>query len=179
MKSLEESIAAIQQINIIRNTLPDDGEFPNNALLQLLIYQQALHTTEGETVKEIFESNRWINSWEDGIFDYHHYHSKTHEVLGVIRGTARLQFGGPSGIAQSVNPGDLIIIPAGVAHRLIEGDDDFTVVGAYPEGQPYDIMYGKDGERPQADNNIRSVPLPESDPLYGTDGPLIKNWGSK
>jgi uncharacterized protein YjlB len=177
MKSLTEETAAIQQLNIIRHTLSDDGRFPNNAMLSLLIYQNALQSTDGKTVEEIFESNGWVNAWQDGIFDFDHYHSVTHEVLGVIHGSARIQFGGPSGIAQSVEPGDVIIIPAGVAHRFIEGDKDFTVVGAYPEGQEYDIKYGKEEERPAADENIKAVPKPESDPIYGLDGPLSKNWG--
>ena len=178
MKSVEDLTATIQQLNIIRHTLSDDGRFPNNIRLPLMVLQKAIYTTDGKTVKEIFETNGWINSWEDGIFDFDHYHSTTHEVLGVIRGTARIQFGGPNGVALSVDPGDVVIVPAGVAHKFVEGDDDFRVVGAYPEGQPYDLMYGNEGERPKADDNIRSVPLPETDPVYGMDGPLIKNWNS-
>jgi uncharacterized protein YjlB len=178
MKTLTEATAAIQQINIVRHLIADDGTFPNNGRLALLIYQNALQSSDSKTVKDIFESNRWINAWEDGIYDFDHYHSNTHEVLGVIKGTARIQFGGPQGIAQSVSPGDVIIIPAGVAHRFIEGDSDFLVVGAYPEGQEYDVMYGKKSERPAADENIRAVPIPAEDPLYGSDGPVIKNWKS-
>jgi uncharacterized protein YjlB len=178
MKSLQEETAAIQHINIVRHILTDDGKFPNNGLLPLLIYQHALESTDGKTVKEIFESNGWVNAWEDGVFDFDHYHSQAHEVLGVISGSARIQFGGPSGIAQSVEPGDVIIIPAGVAHRFIEGDENFTVVGAYPEGQTYDVMYGETSERPKADERIRSLHHPINDPLYGLDGPLQKNWNS-
>jgi uncharacterized protein YjlB len=176
MKSVDDLTATIQQINIIRHFLSDDGRFPNNARLPLLVLQNALLTSDGNAVEEIFESNGWVNAWQNGIYDFHHYHSKAHEVLGVIKGTARVQFGGPNGVAVSMNPGDVVIIPAGVAHKFIEGEDDFTVVGAYPEGQLYDVMYGKDGERPAADENIRALSLPASDPVYGTDGPLIKSW---
>jgi uncharacterized protein YjlB len=176
MKSFEETVAVVQKVNIIRNVLSDDGQFPNNPLLPLLVYQKALLESSGDIIEEILESNRWVNAWQDGIYDYHHYHSKTHEVLVVIQGTARLEFGGPHGLAISAEPGDVIVIPAGVAHRLAEGDDNFKVVGAYPEGQPYDIMTGKEGERPKVDENIRSVPMPVGDPIYGVDGPLIKNW---
>jgi uncharacterized protein YjlB len=178
MKSLEEATSAIQQVNIIRHILSDDGKFPNNGRLPLLIYQHALQSTDGKTVEEIFESNGWVNAWQDGIYDFDHYHSKAHEVLGVIRGSARIQFGGPTGIAQSVEPGDVIIIPAGVAHRFIEGDENFTVVGAYPQGQDYDVLYGKENERPNADQHIKSLHKPQTDPVYGMDGPLFKNWAS-
>ena len=176
MKSVEDLTATIQQINIIRHILSDDGRFPNNARLPLLVMQNALRTKHGKTVEEIFESNGWVNAWQDGIYDFHHYHSKAHEVLAVINGTARVLFGGPNGVTVSLNEGDVVIIPAGVAHQFVEGEDDFKVVGAYPEGQSYDVLYGKDGERPSADENIRALSLPASDPIYGTDGPLMKNW---
>jgi uncharacterized protein YjlB len=35
---------------------------------------------------------------------------------------------------------------------------------------------GKREERLQTDRNIVSVPIPESDPLYGPDGPLAEHW---
>jgi uncharacterized protein YjlB len=38
------------------------------------------------------------------------------------------------------------------------------------------MCYGESGERPQADHNIARVPVPEADPVYGTDGPLIEYW---
>jgi uncharacterized protein YjlB len=180
-KSLVDATGAVQHINIIRHLLPDDGTFPNNGLLPLLVYRNALHLTSREnadTVTAIFESNSWINAWVDGIFDYHHYHSTAHEVLGVIKGSARIQFGGPSGVSLQLEPGDVVIIPAGIAHKNIGGDDDFQCVGAYPEGQQYDMNYGRTEERPKADENIKKLPIPETDPLYGTNGPLVKNWQS-
>jgi uncharacterized protein YjlB len=179
MKSLDEVAAPLQRINIIRHLLPDDGRFPNNGLLPLLVYQKVLQFTETDrekTVKEIFESNGWTNSWADGVFDYHHYHSTAHEVLGVIKGSAHLQLGGPSGVSLLLEVGDVVIIPAGVAHKNLGDEDGFTCVGAYPDGQEYDMNYGKDGERPKADENIKNLGLPSTDPVYGSNGPLIKNW---
>jgi uncharacterized protein YjlB len=50
-------------------------------------------------------------------------------------------------------------------------------VGAYPKGQEnYDMNYGKEGERPQTDKNIANVPRPDTDPVYGSEGPLLKKW---
>jgi uncharacterized protein YjlB len=176
MKSLDDLTTPVQQLNIIRYRLQDDGTFPNNPALPLLIYQQCLSTADGDEIEELFESNGWTNAWKDGILDYHHYHSTAHEVLAVFKGEARLQFGGPAGPALSVSKGDVIVIPAGVAHKCIEHENDFTVVGAYPEGQQYDMMKGNAGERPAAEKRIKEVPLPYTDPVYGFDGPLIKNW---
>jgi uncharacterized protein YjlB len=179
MRSLAETTAPIQHINIIRHFLADDGQFPNNVLLPLMVYRNALHLPEddaAQVVLDIFESNGWTNGWENGVYDYHHYHSTAHEVLALIRGSARIQFGGSTGISILLEQGDIVIVPAGVAHKNISGHDDFSVVGAYPEGQHYDVKYGASEERPEADKNIRETALPETDPVYGMSGPLIKNW---
>lgn len=180
MKSLAEATGPVQQINIIRHILAEDTTFPNNGLLPLLIYRNALRFPDNEqrakVVAEIFESNGWVNSWEDGIFRYHHYHSTAHEVLGIIGGSGRVQFGGPNGISLLLEEGDVVIIPAGVAHKHISDDADLVCVGAYPTGQEYDIRTGEEGEKPDAIHRIKRLPLPEADPLYGVNGPLIKNW---
>lgn len=182
MKSQVDVASAVQHINILRYLLADDGTFPNNALLPLLVYRGVFNSpdsTNENTVKEMFESNGWVNSWKDSVYDYHHYHSTTHEVLGIIKGSARLQFGGPTGVSVFLEKGDVVIIPAGVAHKNIGNDNDFVCIGAYPDGHDFDMNYGKEGERPKADERIRELPIPETDPVYGTDGPLIKNWISQ
>jgi len=182
MKSLVEVIQPIQNLNIVRHIFTEDSGFPNNGLLPVLLYKEALHGIkkhDTETVKEILESNSWTTSWINNIFDYHHYHSIAHEVLVVLMGMARVQFGGPNGITLSIEKGDVVIIPAGVAHKKVEEADGFSCLGAYPDGQQYDMNYGHAGERPKTDENIRNVPLPTNDPIYGNDGPLIKNWFSQ
>ena len=159
--------------------LQDDGVFPNNATLPLIIYQQAIELPEDDpalTIEQVFKANRWVNSWRNGIYDYHHYHSTAHEVLGISQGWVTVQLGGPQGITATLEKGDVVIIPAGVAHKHLESSKDFKCVGAYPEGQDYDTKYGKDGERPKADENIRNVPLPVLDPIHGKVGPLINSW---
>jgi len=172
-------IKAIQHINIVRHTLFDDSKFPNNGLLPVLVYVQALELPPlgaGLIVEEIFESNGWTNSWQDGIYSYHHYHSTAHEVLGIFQGSARIQFGGPGGVALLLEKGDVVIIPAGVAHKSIDVYDNFLCIGAYPKGQEYDMNYGHDQEREKAINNIRKLPMPVLDPVYGESGPLLSNW---
>ena len=185
MKSLVDLLQPIQKMNIVRNILTEDGNFPNNGLLPLLVYRGAfLFNNEKESdtidiVKEILETNSWANSWIDGIYDYHHYHSTAHEILVILNGSCRVQFGGVNGSTLNLEKGDVVIIPAGVAHKRIDEADGFQCLGAYPDGQEYDMNYGNEGERPATDENIRKVPMPENDPLYGSDGPLIKNWRSE
>jgi uncharacterized protein YjlB len=69
-----------------------------------------------------------------------------------------------------------MIIPAGVAHKNLGSSADFRVVGAYPRGQHPDMCYGKEAERPRADNRINAVALPQGDPVYGPAGPLAIHW---
>lgn len=94
----------------------------------------------------------------------------------MARGSARVQLGGPDGATVDIDAGDVIVLPAGVAHKNCGASVDFLVVGAYPKGQDWNLKTGEAGERPQADHNIQRVPLPEADPVYGAEGPLIMHW---
>jgi uncharacterized protein YjlB len=38
------------------------------------------------------------------------------------------------------------------------------------------MNYGKPGERPKTDDNIASVPLPKTDPVFGKGGGLLEIW---
>ena len=170
----------VQSGSIITQLLKDDGTFPNNGKLPLLVYQGILalpQSNPAAVVENVFESNGWNGCWRNGIFGFHHYHSTAHEVLGVYSGSAEVQLGGARGVPLTVCRGDVIIIPAGVAHKNLNAGRNFQIVGAYPLDQGPDMCYGKAGERPQADKNIAKVPLPQMDPVYGVDGPLAKHWG--
>ena len=125
-----------------------------------------------------FAANGWGGSWRNGIYSFHHYHSTAHEVLAVAHGRARVQFGGESGPKIDVQQGDVVVIPAGVAHKNLGASTNLLVVGAYPEGQPWDMNHGRPGERPRTDENIRRVPRPEADPVNGGTGPLIEWWSA-
>jgi len=164
---------------ILQFELRDDGTFPNNPKLPLILYRAALKLPKqggAALIEELLESNRWDGTWRDGIFTYHHYHSVAHEVLAVYSGSAKVQFGGPNGVTQEFTMSDVVVIPAGVSHKNLGASDDFRVVGGYPEGQQPDMCYGKPGERPNADENIRRVPMPKTDPIFGRTGPLIERW---
>lgn len=168
-----------QTIEPEKAVFKDDGSIPSSAL-PLLIYRNAFPSDSpslGDLIEQRFAQNIWTGSWRASVYPFHHYHSTTHEVLGVYQGTATLQLGGEQGRRFEVKPGDVIVIPAGVGHKRVKSSDDFSVVGAYPDGRRWDLLRGLPGERPQADRNIAAVPLPATDPLYGTVGPLRKAWG--
>jgi uncharacterized protein YjlB len=50
------------------------------------------------------------------------------------------------------------------------------VVGAYPNGMRWDLRRGNPAEREEALANIEAVPLPDTDPIHGRDGPLAEIW---
>lgn len=152
----------------------DDGSIPNNPYYQLLLYKGAIEPEDSP--KEILKNNNWLGIWENGVLPYHHYHSTSHEVLAVSGGTATIQFGGEKGEQVEVEKGDVAILPAGYGHKRIESSSDFAVIGAYPNGRDYDTGYGYEEERPQNLEEIKEVPLPEYDPVYGETGPLFSYW---
>jgi uncharacterized protein YjlB len=167
-----------EESNIIVRLFEDDGRFPNNGSLPLIIITAALDpgTISPEKFERTFTQNGWPAAWRNGLFDFHHYHSSAHEVLGVYSGWVKACFGGPQGETLKARAGDIIVIPAGVSHCNVGQSSDFRVVGAYPTGQEYDMMYGNDDDRPQADENIKTVGRPLADPVFGPTGPLIRLW---
>lgn len=97
-------------------------------------------------------------------------------MLGVFSGSALLHLGGEKGEKVNVQAGDIIVIPAGTGHKCISHSDDFTVVGAYPNGMVPDLNKGDKGERPKTDKNIAAVPFPATDPLFDKEGGLVEAW---
>lgn len=154
--------------------LADDGSIPNNPYFPLLIYKNAMEEKDDPT--QILAQNHWANAWCNGVFPYHHYHSNSHEVLIVVGGSALLQMGGKNGQQIETERGDVLILPAGTGHKLLQKAAGFSVIGAYPNGQDFDICYGKKEERPEKLNNIKKVGLPEYDPIYGGKGKLFSYW---
>lgn len=169
----------MKRVTVQRHYLRDDGIFPNNAKVPVLVYRSVLKLPvvfPGAYVVKLFKKNLWDNAWKDTVFPFHHYHSKTHEVLGVYKGSTTLLLGGKNGIKVGLEKGDVIIIPAGVAHKNITPEKKFKCVGAYPFGFNQDMKTGEEGERPKADEQIAAVPIPETDPVFGIGGELRKYW---
>jgi uncharacterized protein YjlB len=160
--------------------LADDGAIPNNPRLPFVLYHSPVRLTHtpdpAALLEELFQSNGWGDSWRDGIYDFLHYHSGAHEVLGVARGHARVQFGGRRGKLIELRAGDVAILPAGTGHQRIRGSGDLLVIGAYAPGGKYDECRGSSEEHAHALSSIPAVPLPAKDPVYGANGPLLDLW---
>ena len=161
-------------------TFRDDGSIPNNPALPMLLYPQVIDLASfaapAAAFEELFKANGWRDSWRNGIYDYVHYHSRIHEVLGVARGQARVRFGGDRGQEIEVAAGDVAVLPAGTGHHCLAASRDFLVVGAYPPDGTYDECRGSTEEHAQAVKTIPKVALPHKDPVYGATGPLRRFW---
>lgn len=149
--------------------LADDGLVPNNARIAARIYRSALPVgpRAEQSIEAHFAGNGWSNAWVNGIYPFHHYHATVHEVLGLAQGSARVQLGGPSGPVVDLDPGDGVLIPAGVGHCCLRASHDLSVVGAYPGGSDWDLVRATPEARPAALLEIARVPAPARDPVLG------------
>lgn len=150
---------------------------PNNPRLPVLIYIKAIAVQQSDPAalfENIFSANGWPPQWRYGVHDYHHYHTRGHEVLGIASGFARLMLGGPQGRVLEVSAGDVLLLPAGTAHCNTESSDDFLVVGAYPPGQHADIC--RDAPTQEQLASILELPFPERDPVQGVHGAVSRHW---
>ena len=157
---------------------PDDGLIPNN-LLPLLVYKGAVDVAGAEpeaTIEKLFGANGWGAMWRNGVYDFPHYHATVHEALGIARGRAEVRFGGTDGKVLEVAAGDIAVLPAGTGHQCVSSSDDFSVVGAYPPGPPMDLVRPSKEARAKALKTIPRVAVPNTDPVLGTDGPLVRLW---
>jgi uncharacterized protein YjlB len=156
----------------------DDGGIPNSSL-RVLVYHDVPEAQDPSGCEELFKRHGWLGAWQNGIYDFHHFHSTAHEVLGIVRGSASVVLGGPSlGREFEVRKGDVLVLPAGTGH-CNTGSSDLLVVGAYPDGMRWDIRRGDPAEHDEAVANIRAVPLPDGDPVLGESGPLVELWGPR
>ena len=181
----------------------ESGDMPNNGALPVILYKSAADfgDREPESVfEERFAQHNWGNGWRvESIYHFHHFHSDAHEVVGIARGAAKLQIGGPDGPIIEMEAGDAAVIPAGVGHCRLDNAPGLSVVGAYPPEQGPDVcviteedlqkardenadadgciirLFGKD-ERDTVRASIDGTTLPPTDPLTGNDGPVMNLW---
>jgi uncharacterized protein YjlB len=159
----------------------DDGIIPNHPQWPLVIYRGAVRLPPdldpAAVFEELFERNRWGDSWRDGIYDYVHYHSRVHEVLGIARGEGKVEFGGHGGRTVTLKAGDVAVLPAGTGHQRLSASKDFLVIGAYPPSGKYDECTSSEDHK-RALTTIPKVGRPRKDPVYGPKGPLLRAWPS-
>jgi uncharacterized protein YjlB len=161
--------------------LPAHDWVPNNRTLPVALYRQALPVDAHRDADELaaafealFDEHQWPPRWRDSIFDYHHFHSTAHEAIAVVSGEADVIIGGPRGRVVHVRAGDVMLLPAGTGHCRQSASGRFSVVGAYPDGQQWDIR--RDALTREEYAAMEALPFPPLDPVLGGSGPLIDYW---
>ncbi|POS74057.1 cupin domain-containing protein [Diaporthe helianthi] len=175
--------ATLSTLCVSKHMVPSHKRLPNSSILNkpLLIYHSVFSKPSAPAIESHLKSVGVVEpQWRYTMYPTSHFHSNTHEVLCVCSGSARLCFGGednPGRVEPVVQAGDVIILPAGMAHRLLDdtstGGSRFEMVGSYPKGYDWDMCYGRKGEERQVDG-IGSVPWFDNDPIYGNQGPVLK-----
>jgi uncharacterized protein YjlB len=157
--------------------LSRNGWMPNNERLPVLVYRAAIGVSGSDPAsrfEQIFERNGWPAQWSNGIYNFHHYHSTAHEVLGFASGHARIMLGGKNGREVTLRAGDVALLPVGTGHCRIDMSSDLLVVGAYPKGQSWDLC--RAAPDAAAIERMRVLPFAKSDPVSGDSGPLSRLW---
>ncbi|THY27284.1 hypothetical protein D6C99_10659 [Aureobasidium pullulans] len=141
-------LTPLKDLKVAKHQIPAYGLTPNTSIQNkpLLVYKEAFK--QGTSAAQIEEHLRGIGEvepawrytvmgdaglclrmvfanedWKLQMYSTSHFHSTSHELLCISTGSARLCFGhedNPSNITPTVSAGDVIVVPAGVAHRLLE-----------------------------------------------------------
>ncbi|KAF7194114.1 hypothetical protein HII31_04635 [Pseudocercospora fuligena] len=173
-------LTPLKDLRVLKHQIPAHGLTPNTSIQNkpLLVYKSAF--TSSATAPKIESHLSSIGvvtpQWRYTMYSTSHFHSTSHEVLSISNGRAKLCFGhedNPSKVETEVEKGDVIVVPAGVAHRLLEDlGGGFEMVGSYPTGCNWDMCYGKKGEEEKIEK-IKSLGWFERDPIYGDEGPVL------
>ncbi|KAK5676357.1 hypothetical protein LTS10_011169 [Elasticomyces elasticus] len=172
-------LTPFKDLQVLRHQIPAHGLTPNTSLQHkpLLIYRSAFTNPSASSIESHFSHIGVVDpQWRYTMYTTSHFHSTSHEVLGIAKGKAKLCFGhedNPERVEEVVGRGDVVVVPAGVGHRLLEDlEGGFEMVGCYPKGSSWDMCYGKAGEEGKIEG-IKKLRWFERDPVYGDEGPVF------
>lgn len=131
-------VTALKDLKVFKHQIPAHGLIPNTSLQHkpLLIYRSALPSSSASAIEQHISSVGVVTpQWRYTMYSTSHFHSTSHEVLGIAHGKAKLCFGhesNPERVEEVVGKGDVVVVPAGVAHRLLEDVDGGFEMVRYP-----------------------------------------------
>ena len=76
-------------MTILVLSFDERGPIPNNPRFPVLVYRQAFASGRDDlaaAMERRFEENGWPPAWRNGIYDFHHYHSKATKCWALPRG---------------------------------------------------------------------------------------------
>ncbi|RGP65729.1 cupin protein [Fusarium sporotrichioides] len=175
------SLIPLSSLRVSKHFIPAHNLIPNCSIQQkpLLHYHGAFQRpiSASKIEANLTSIGAVKPQWRYTMYDQTHFHSTSHEVLCISHGRARLCFGGEENdgrVEPVVEQGDVVIVPAGVGHRLLEDlDGGFEMVGSYPQGCDWDMCYGKKGEETKV-SAIKKLEWFRKDPVYGNEGPATE-----
>lgn len=181
MAAASALVTPLRELRFSAHQIPAFDKLPNTSIQRrpLLIYHAAFAPNVSASTIEshLTTAGVVVPRWRYTMYRQSHFHSTTHEVLCVYSGRARLCFGGdgnPHRVERVVERGDVMVVPAGVAHRLLEDlDGGFSMVGSYPPGHQWDMCYGQAGEEGRWPG-IEGLGWFQRDPIYGDEGPCLQ-----
>ncbi|KAK9787941.1 hypothetical protein SCARD494_10191 [Seiridium cardinale] len=168
-------------LRVSKHQIPAHQLIPNTSVQQkpLCHYHGIFpHSISASAIESHLSSVGVVEpQWRYTMYSTTHFHSTSHEVLCISSGKATLCFGGednPGRVELEAQRGDMLVVPAGVGHRLLkeEGGEGFEMVGSYPKGYNWDMCYGKKGEEAKV-KSIERIPWFTKDPAYGDQGPVL------
>ena len=172
------ALAPLKSLKVSKYQIPAWKGLPNTSIQNkpMMIYHSAFPNASASQIESHLDEIGVVTpQWRYTMYSDTHFHSNTHEVLSIASGSAKCCFGGEQN-ADRVEPelkkGDVIVLPAGVAHRLLEDHGGFQMVGSYPVGKNWDMCYGRSGEEDKV-KGISKVDWFTRDPIYGDEGPVL------
>ncbi|MCJ1386915.1 hypothetical protein MMC17_010043 [Xylographa soralifera] len=170
----------LKTLRVSKYQIPIHNLIPNTSIQHhpLLIYHSAFppSTSASAIESHLHKIGVVTPQWRFTMYSTTHFHSSSHEVLVISNGKAKLCFGGeenPKNVQPVVEKGDVIVVPAGVGHRLLEDlQGGFEMVGSYPTGKQWDMCYGREEEKEKIEG-IRKLEWFDRDPIYGQEGPVL------
>ncbi|KAF3912835.1 hypothetical protein AA313_de0202965 [Arthrobotrys entomopaga] len=169
-------------IKIGKHQIPSFVSIPNTSLhnIPFIHYRSAFPPTKKpDDIEKILRENSWNPAWRYTMYQKSHFHSTTHEALVVVSGSADILLGGddnPRAITITVETGDAMFMPVGVAHKLLKdvggrgwgSGEGFTMIGAYPVGgEAWDMCYGEEGEKGVEERVRKIAGVEVQDPIFG------------
>ncbi|KAF2860753.1 hypothetical protein K470DRAFT_257540 [Piedraia hortae CBS 480.64] len=131
----------LKNLKVTHHIIPAHGNTPNTSIKHkpLLIYHTAFPPTTGsiEIEHHLHTIGEVESQWRRTMYSTSHFHTTSHEVLAVSSGASRLLFGHEDiseRVEACVERGDVIVIPAGVAHLLVEDEVGLIWWGSIPRG---------------------------------------------
>ena len=173
------SITPLSLLRVTKHQIPAFKGIPNTSIQgkPLMIYHGAFASASASQIEAHLNSIAQVTpQWRYTMYSDTHFHSTTHEVLVISSGHAKCCFGhedNPHRVEAVLDKGDVVVIPAGVGHRLIQDYGGFQMVGSYPSSSAgWDMCYGRVGEEDKV-KAISDLTWFGRDPVYGDDGPSL------